>query len=215
MDDDESANEQSPESFLITSVLLELGLGAVAVVLGLTLGPDPRDVLPFANQWQQILFGLGLGILAAVPMLGAVQLIELLPLAPIRDLQKVTEERLLGAMSKLRTIDLLTVSICAGVGEELLFRGWLMMSLSGPMAQWTTPLLFSAVVISSIAFGLAHPITPAYVVITGSIGLYLAMLLVWSGNLLVPIAAHAFYDFIQLVLATRAQRSKSAGDESR
>lgn len=210
MDEDDQSIEQTPESFLIVSVLLELGLGVVAIVLGFTLGPDPRDVLPFLGQWNQILIGLGLGILAAVPILVVIQLIELLPLQPIRDLQKATEERLLGAMAKLRTVDLLTVSICAGVGEELLFRGWLMMSLSGPMAQWEPGILAAAVIVSSIVFGMAHPITPAYVVITGLIGVYMAMLLVWTGNLLVPIAAHAFYDFIQLILATRALRKETA-----
>lgn len=210
MDEDDQSIEQTPESFLIVSVLLELGLGVVAIILGLTLGPDPRDVLPLPGQWNQILVGLGLGILAAIPILIAVQLIELLPLQPIRDLQKATEERLLGAMAKLRTIDLLTVSICAGVGEELLFRGWLMMSLAGPIGQWEMGVLTAAVIVSSIVFGMAHPITPAYIVITGLIGLYLAMLLVWSGNLLVPIAAHAFYDFIQLILATRALKAENA-----
>jgi membrane protease YdiL (CAAX protease family) len=182
----------------------------VAIILGLLLGPDPRDVLPLPGQWWESISGIGLGMLAAIPILLAIQLIEKLPLESIRDLQKATEERLLGVMAKLRITDLLTVSICAGVGEELLFRGWLMMSLAGPMNQWETPALISAVIISSIVFGLAHPITPAYIVLTGLIGIYMAMLLVWTGNLLVPIAAHAFYDFIQLILATRMLKAQQA-----
>lgn len=210
MDEEDDSIEQTPESFLLVSVVLELGLGVVAVVLGVLLGPDPRDVLPLPGQWGQILTGIGLGVLAAIPLLIVVQLLEHLPIKSIQDLQKATEERLLGAMSKLRTVDLLTVSICAGVGEELLFRGWLMMSLSGPMNQWTTGPLVAAVVISSLVFGIAHPITPAYIVVTGLIGVFMAMLLVWTGNLLVPITAHAFYDFIQLVLATRALRTETA-----
>jgi membrane protease YdiL (CAAX protease family) len=209
MDDPIEPPEQSPESFLVMSILLEMGLGVVAVVFGILMGPDPRDVLPLPHQWEAILWGLGLGTLAAVPILIAVQIIERLPLEPIRRLQEATEERLLHAMSRLRVVDLLTVSICAGVGEELLFRGWLMMSLAGPVSEWQFWPLAAAVMVSSIVFGFAHPISPAYVVITGLIGVFLAMLLVWTENLLVPIAAHAVYDFVQLVIATRLSKAEA------
>lgn len=211
---EEQPPEQTPESFLTISIILELGLGAVAIILGAIFGPDPRNVVPQLDQWQSILIGIGLGMLAALPLVGAVQLLEHLPLEPIRELKRTTEEKLMGVMVQLRTVDLLGISICAGVGEEMLFRGWLMMSLSGPMADWTTPMLAMAVILSSIAFGLAHPISPMYVVVTGLIGVYMALLLIWSGNLLVPIAAHAFYDFIQLVLMTREIRQRPSSESS-
>ena len=213
MDDDPEPNEPNPQNFLLVSVLLELGLGLLALVFGWIWGPDPRALVPRYDQAAAIGWGLGLGILAAVPILVVVQLIEYLPLEPIRQLQKATEEKLVALMSGLNWAELGAVSLCAGVGEELLFRGWLMMSLAGPIEGWDTPVLIAAVVLSSIAFGLAHPITPAYTVITGLIGVYLGMLLVWTENLLVPIAAHAFYDFVQLILATRIIRTK-AQDES-
>lgn len=206
MDDDSKPIKQDPQSFLLLSVVLELGLGVIALVLGGIFGPDPRHVVPPVEEGWQVASGVGWGLLAALPMLAAIQLLERLPIEPIRRLQKETEDRLIALMSSFTLAELGLISLCAGVGEEMLFRGWLMMSLAGPTAEWQMPTLVLAVVVSSIAFGLAHPITPAYVVVTGVLGVYLAMLLVWTQNLLVPITAHAFYDFVQLVFITRAVR---------
>lgn len=203
MDDDNEPVEQDPQSFLLLAVVLELGLGVVALVLGGLFGPDPRDVVPLVGEIWQLVSGLGWGILASLPLLVGVQLLERLPIEPIRRLQKETEERLVALMAQFSVPELGLISLCAGVGEEMLFRGWLMMSIAGPIQQWQTSTLVLAIVVSSIAFGLAHPITPGYVMVTGVIGVYMAMLLVWTGNLLVPIMAHAFYDFVQLVVITR------------
>lgn len=213
MNDPEELGEQSPQSFLLMSLILEMGLGGLAVLLGLFFGPDPRQLVPSGGDWDGILWGLGLGILASLPLLGVIQILEHLPLEPIRKLRRSTEEKILHLMVDLRTVDLLGISICAGVGEELLFRGWLLMSFAGPAPQWTATALILPVLASSVAFGLAHPISPTYIVVTGLIGVYMALLLIWSGNLLVPIAAHGCYDFLQLILATRelrkSQRSRA------
>ncbi|MFC1597814.1 lysostaphin resistance A-like protein, partial [Planctomycetota bacterium] len=53
--------------------------------------------------------------------------------------------------------------------------------------------------VAAILFGLAHPITPGYVLLAGLMGLYLGWLQITCGNLLVPIMAHAVYDFLALV----------------
>lgn len=203
MDDDDEPLDQDPQPFLMTAVGLELALGLTAILLSWAWGADPRNLVPQIDEPWKLARGLGFGVLAALPMLVVIQLLERLPIQPIRELHKATEERLLAMISGFSIPELGLISLAAGVGEELLFRGWLMMSLAGPIDRWQTPALVIAVVLSSIAFGLAHPITPGYVVVTAIIGVYLAMLLVWSGNLLVPIAAHACYDFVQLVVATR------------
>ncbi|XZE53767.1 CPBP family intramembrane glutamic endopeptidase [Planctomycetaceae bacterium SH139] len=209
MDDDFEPEEQTPEGFLRVAILMELGLGLVALVLGVIFGPDPRELVPDWFDYLGLGSGLLWGVLAAVPMVLAVQLLEKLPLKAIRDLQKVTEERVIGLMLHLRNSELAIVSMCAGVGEEMLFRGWLFMGLAGAVTDWDTSSLAIAVVFSSVAFGLAHPISPAYIVVTGLMGIYFAMLLIWSENLLVPIVAHAVYDFVELVLATRAMRQEA------
>ena len=61
--------------------------------------------------------------------------------------------------------------------------------------------VIAAVIGSSIIFGLVHPMTKLYIVIATIMGIYFAVLLVWTENLLIPIAAHAAYDAVQMLIA--------------
>jgi len=51
-----------------------------------------------------------------------------------------------------------------------------------------------------------HPFSKTYVVLTSIIGLYLGALVLWTGNLLVPIAAHTVYDAVHMLLAKRQRQ---------
>jgi hypothetical protein len=81
------------------------------------------------------------------------------------------------------------VSISAGVWEELIFRGVLYAILSSQFGQWP------AIFLSSIFFGWQHYyISNAHVVRTSFVGLFLAILYVYTGSLAVPIIVHIFMD---------------------
>jgi membrane protease YdiL (CAAX protease family) len=97
-------------------------------------------------------------------------------------------------------LDLAVISALAGLGEEMLFRGvvqTLIERASG--SPWL------AVAAASVLFGLAHPITRTYAVLAALIGVYLGWLFLANGNLLVPIVAHAAYDFVALVYLLREE----------
>ena len=55
-----------------------------------------------------------------------------------------------------------------------------------------------AVLVTSTLFGLAHLVTPTYAVLAGLIGIYFGVLAVVTDSLLVPIVAHALYDYAAL-----------------
>lgn len=81
------------------------------------------------------------------------------------------------------------LSITAGVTEELLYRGFLIWSLTAYMD------LFMAAVLASILFGLAHAYQGGSgIVKTGGVGLVMAILYVGSGTILLPMILHAFVD---------------------
>ena len=75
---------------------------------------------------------------------------------------------------------------------------------SGVGTSWLA--LGIALVASSLVFGLFHPITKLYIFLAALMGLYFGGLLLYTGNLLVPIAAHATYDAVQLILTARNER---------
>lgn len=189
--------QPSPRSnrraLLKVAVLVEGGMLVVAVVLGLLLGT------PFWAGARADLWSVALGIVAGLVLLaGAVAVTEsALPFA-VRMRQDI--DRLLGLFRGATIGDFLLISILAGLGEEALFRG----VIQGGLADFTgTPI---AVVIAAAAFGLAHFISWAYVAFAFGLGLLFGALYLWSGNIAVPIIAHAAYDFVALCFVYRANR---------
>jgi membrane protease YdiL (CAAX protease family) len=115
-----------------------------------------------------------------------------------RDLMNELIERVFRSWSLLQ---LLLISLCAGFSEEALFRGAVQASLTvriGPVLS---------LVLASLLFGASHLITWTYGLLAASIGLYLGLLYLWTGNLLVPMTAHAVYDFVALIWLTRARQA--------
>jgi hypothetical protein len=94
-------------------------------------------------------------------------------------------------------LQLALLAALAGIGEELLFRGVLQVGLARVLPD------AGALVAASALFGLVHFVSPAYVLLAGVVGLYLGGLFLFQGNLLVPIIAHALYDFVALIYVTR------------
>ena len=208
--DQTEQQEQSPDEVFLTAVLFESALAVLALFLGWLMGPSARNLVPelSSEQLWPVFSGLGLGLVAAVPILVAVELIRRVPWEPILELERLTEDGMIQSLLKLRPGELIVISLCAGIGEELLFRGWLMYWLADGMALASPEtdrmgILMVALVVSSIVFGFFHPITRLYVFLATLMGLYFGALVIWSGNLLVPITAHAAYDAAQLMIARR------------
>ncbi len=95
------------------------------------------------------------------------------------------------------------IAVSAGVGEEMLFRGVVQASLGAWLgASW-------GLALASLLFGLLHPISVAYMVITAILGLYLGVLWNLGGNLLAVMITHALYDFAALGYLLRIRPSFS------
>jgi membrane protease YdiL (CAAX protease family) len=97
-------------------------------------------------------------------------------------------------------VQLAVISLLAGICEEALFRGALQSGLARFVG--TGP----ALLIASVAFGFAHPISKEYIVSASVIGVYLGALFILTDNLLVPIVTHALYDFCALTWFLRFHR---------
>ncbi|MFV8571607.1 CPBP family intramembrane glutamic endopeptidase [Marinobacter sp. SBS5] len=87
---------------------------------------------------------------------------------------------------------LLLLSLLAGVGEELLFRG----AIQGWLLQHTGP--WTAVIAASLLFGLVHYVSFTYFVMATGLGLVLGTAYQLSGSLTMVMVWHAVYDLLAL-----------------
>jgi hypothetical protein len=205
--------EERPEEFRIDPVYLAMivegGLILVALSAGWLLTVDPLATLRWTPE-DLPLHGaaLGWGVLAALPLLGAMLLTYRFPVGPLGGLRRLVEETMVPMFRGAGVVELALISLLAGVGEELLFRGVLQAALAGwiggPLGAWI------AIAAASVVFGLCHAVSRTYFVLATLISVYLGLLFVWTGNLLAPMAAHAVYDFAALVYLLYLRRGAEA-----
>lgn len=183
----------------LSMCMVELGLGLVAIVAGWIIGFDPRSLVPDWRDWYSIGEGLVVGCVAGVVLVFVMLILALVPLRSIQSLNEHAERQLRLLLSGLSVAQLIAVSLAAGVGEELLFRGLVMQWLIGDMQSCTTQSLIFGIIVSALVFGLAHPMSIAYVIFAFFMGLAMGVLHWYFQNLLVPIVAHWVYDAIMMV----------------
>jgi membrane protease YdiL (CAAX protease family) len=185
----------SPEppatNLLGIAVLFEGGTAVLALTLGWLFAQPPTRYVHWSAG------ALAWGCLGSLPLLVVMLLVTHFPLGPLARLNQVVRDVIVPLFKSCSRLDFFTISLLAGVGEELLFRG----VIQARLADWLSPA--AGLVLASLLFGLAHTITAAYAVMATIFGLYLGGLWLWSGNLLVAITAHAIYDFLALVYLTR------------
>jgi membrane protease YdiL (CAAX protease family) len=193
----------SARRLIIVAIACEAALGVLAVCIGWFLPRTPLEQI----GWNAS--GVGNGLVATVPLVVGLLLAVWFPIGPLARLEGVVRQ-LVGPLFGSASIwELAAVSAAAGWGEELLFRGLIQ---SGVEQFSGRPWL--GLVAASIVFGAAHPITRDYAILAAVIGGYLGWLLLVTDNLLVPVIAHAAYDFVALVYFQRGAEIAVPGTES-
>jgi len=124
-------------------------------------------------------------------------------------LQQFSAEMIVPLFAGSSAAELALVSLCAGVGEELLFRGL----VQSAVGHWISPGV--GLLVAGLLFGLAHPLSIAYAVLATLAGIYLGGLFLACDNLLVPIVTHAVYDFLALLYLLRQPRAAELGPVDR
>ncbi len=186
--------------FTVLVILFELALGVAALLLGALIGPWPAATLVHPPG-----LGPGLALLVgsavALPLFVVIMVIDRQPIGILQNLQRIVREQIVPLFRHTRPIDLLLISLSAGVGEELLFRGYVQTALSQwlalPGADWV------AVIVAAALFGLCHWLCLAYAILAFAMGLLLGGLFAVTGNLLAPMATHSLYDFLALLYLVR------------
>lgn len=182
------------ESHLFWAATFELILGVFAVALGYWLGAPPHEHMPKWHEGVRLLQGAGWGLLLGGVMTATVLVLEKFDLGWLNKASQMGERHLKELLSGAGPSHILALSLAAGVGEELLFRGWLQSWLEQFLQDWGSPGAYAAIGIAAIFFGLAHPLSKGYIVLATVLGFALGLSFYWSKNLFIPIVAHAIYD---------------------
>lgn len=142
---------------------------------------------------------------AAAPPIAAFFWMRSTQAAPVVRFRDDVRRRLIPLFAETRWIDWLTISLTAGVTEELAFRGALLETfLAIPVDPWN---LVLAVAVPSLIFGMLHALNRTYFLATTAAGVYFSFVVLWSGDLWAAALAHFLYDLTVFVVeAPEARR---------
>ncbi len=197
----ESDAEARRQTVVLLAIVVEGGLLAAASLLGWMIDQPPLRFF----QWtlQAVLWG----VVATLPLVALFFLFLRWPLGPLKRIQRFSEEVIRPLLAPCSLIDLLGISLLAGLGEELMFRGVLQEAFAHWFGRWT------GVLLASVVFGLAHCITFTYALLATLMGAYLGCVWLYAEhNLLVVVLTHALYDFVVLLWLLRGPGAAAALD---
>lgn len=186
-----------PASIVLIAVAFESLLGVAGWALCAWQNvPLAERLAPSVDIWLRV-------AAATFPMLVLLVYVTRSKWDPIVELRSRVEW-LVGELFQVAGwLGLAIVSIAAGVGEEVLFRGALQ-----PIAERSlgaTP----GLIVASLLFALAHAVTRAYFLFALAVGVYLGWIAQTYDELVTPIAVHALYDFVALVVLQRSVRQRT------
>ena len=191
-------DEERP-SILGVAIAFETSLILVAALLAWMWDISPLSRVGGPGRTAEDLRAIWLGMVAVVPMLGMMLAVRLLPLPAFRKLNSLVDEVVVPLFRGVSVGSLAVISLAAGIGEEMLFRG----VLFDKMTVWWG--LTGAIVGTSLLFGLAHWLTMAYGLLAAGLAVYLAGLMLWTNNILAAMVAHALYDFLVLLVLVKGR----------
>jgi membrane protease YdiL (CAAX protease family) len=189
---------------LMVALVCEGGLGVAAFAVGWLVGFWPAIGMGWSSPpAQEQVRGILLGFAATIPPLVALFALDRFQITALDEVRELAAEGARRIFPNPQVWQLALLSLVAGFGEELLFRGLaqggLTQLIGGPAGPWI------ALVVVAVLFGIAHWLSTTYSLLALIAGLYFGVLLILTGSLWVPIVAHATYDFIALWYLIRSQ----------
>jgi membrane protease YdiL (CAAX protease family) len=191
-------NTPDRQTIVRLAILVEGGLIVLSWLLGWLMRQEP--LARFHWDGLDALRGLA----ATLPLLVLFLLMTRWPVGPLARIKQFSNEVIRPLLAPCTLVDLIGISVLAGLGEEMLFRG----VFQGAFTRWFgNPWL--GVALASILFGLLHAITLTYALLAALMSVYLGWLWNVTDNLLVVVIVHGLYDFLVLLYLLRGPGSSS------
>lgn len=175
------------------ALLFQGGIGIIGLLAILVFGIPVLLLGP--GFWLSLIFGA----VGAVATYGLLLLLTRVPGLFPENLERQMQG-LYDFASSYPLAVLVLLSLLAGIGEELLFRG----AIQGWLMEHTDPV--TAVLAASVLFGLVHYVSFTYFLVATGLGLILGTAYLLSESLAMVMVWHAFYDMIALFCLLRFPR---------
>lgn len=191
--------ELQPRTVLLRLVATYLAGGAAALALRAALGVARPAAVPIAWSFSELPW-------AAAGLLAYILYNRIVVSRIVRRLPGGTElltwmsRRVLKMFGALPLGTLLGMALLAGIGEEIVFRGW----LQPVLGLWLTSLLFAVLHFPPTEYRWSSPLTWGMIAIYLPVAVGIGALFAWRGNLLAPILTHAASDALGLLTISRA-----------
>jgi membrane protease YdiL (CAAX protease family) len=189
-----SESPETPRNIGTIAILFEGGVVVLALAICWYCGEWP----PLASKsWSGNAVLLVWGLVATLPLVAGLVVLDRYPVGPLAELKRFVETNLAPLFAGVTLPQMALISLAAGLGEELLFRGLLQTAV----AEWAGPPLddWIGLIVATIVFGACHWVTTTYFLLAALMGLYFGLLFIVTGDLLIPIVAHGLYDFVALI----------------
>jgi CAAX protease family protein len=190
---------------LLLALFVEGGLGALAFAIGWITGHWPAPGMGWSSPPMSDQLGaIGIGVVATIPLLLALGIIDRLPIGPLDRVRQIAQEAISLMFERPRIWRLALLAGVAGLGEELLFRGLVQAGLARMISIEGGPWI--ALLTASALFGAFHWLNTTYALLAAVAGMYFGTLLLVTASLWPPIVAHGLYDFAALWYLTRSNQ---------
>lgn len=192
----------SRTQFLLLATVFQGGL----FLLGLGLA----DWQQVALSWRWDLASVARGVVLTIPLTLFLWWALKSGWSPLQQLRKTLVDRFGPILRQCSLVDLLYVSLLAGLSEEVLFRGAIQNLLIG----WG---ILAALVGTNLLFGLCHAASMVYFGYAFLAGCYLTWVAgIPEQNLTPAVITHALYDLVALgvIRSMSAPQAVSASDET-
>jgi membrane protease YdiL (CAAX protease family) len=183
------------------AILVEGGLGLIAITLAWLFGVPLRDMIP--KPGVELVWAAARGAVVATIMLFVFYWLMHSPRPSLRLLREQVETLVREMFPSASAGQFALVAALAGIGEELLFRG----VLQNLIGHWTRPVV--GLIAASLLFGFAHALSKLYFAFAAIVGFCFGWLMLAYNDLVAPIIAHGLYDFVALAYIAR-NTSRSA-----
>ncbi|MCR8915070.1 CPBP family intramembrane glutamic endopeptidase [Marinobacter panjinensis] len=173
-----------------TALMFQGGIGVVGLAAIALFG------IPVYYNGVSPATALFWGLAGSVATYAVILLVSRLP-GLVRDSLESQLEQLHRFASDYSWTVLIALSVFAGVGEELLFRG----AIQGWLAQHVHDAV--AIVLASLLFGLVHYLSFTYFVLATGLGMTLGTVYALTDSLVLVMVWHGVYDMIALYCLRR------------